>query len=467
MKNNLQAKVLSEFNKINIFDNNLEVVTNYEIGKGTFNYKADIAFILNGILIAVIDLKINRFNKNINYPSLDPFLINDWLKNTAISNIRFLVLSDGETYEVYDNLRVINVAKYKINGLIDLFLENLNDQVERVKSDITNIILKVVKNSKIKRINDFFKLKMDIVINSIYYDPKHKVFSLDSIQKNSLEDDFFKALLDNGKPITRIYKYTTLDTAFKILQSDSFRMNCIIGMNDISEINYVENFFEEKSNLGKVKVNSTEEHWQKVDANNRRFISSFSLKNDELTQWRLYAEDSKGVCLGFDVNNLVSDENLILQTVNYGKSENHHPELELIINIIQELENKLSIRFSFKRFYIWKHFFKPYNFSIEKEVRLIYISKKNEPNEIKWDIVPSYGIVSPYIEIKSSLIRLPIILNTLILGSNCHNKNLNVSQLKSYLRNLKNKQNNLIIEDYKNIVVDSSKIYNYRTKNNE
>ncbi len=249
-----------------------------------------------------------------------------------------------------------------------------------------------------------------------------------------------------------------------MLRYNSFRMNCLVGMNDPTEVNYVENY------ITGANRDYTQAPWQTVDAYNRRFISSCSLMADNLTHWRLYAEDAKGVCLVLRIQEENLESKFLLKKINYGKRGNIHPELELIKRIIADLKNKLNINFEFRTLNTWKHFFKPYDYSIENEVRLLYVLNNDDVKK-GWILTKSHEILNPYIDFKLNGDGLPIELIEIVLGPKSPEKELNQKQLQQYIRELRNKKEKIIVNgnekevyeyNLSKIKVSLSRIKNYR-----
>ena len=235
-------------------------------------------------------------------------------------------------------------------------------------------------------------------------------------------------------------------------------------MNDTTEVNYVENY------ITGTNRDFAQAPWQTVDAYNRRFISSCSLKEDDLTQWRLYADDSKGVCLVFSINEELLTSKFILKRISYGGEGNIHPELDLIKNIIAELKSRLNIDFEFKTLSTWKHFFKPSDYAVEDEVRLLFILNQNEVKK-GWVLTGSHGILNPYVEFKLNGDGLPVELTEIVLGPKGPEKEINKRQFEQLIRELKRKKKQVTtdevdteVDEYhlSKLKVSISKIKNYR-----
>lgn len=245
-------------------------------------------------------------------------------------------------------------------------------------------------------------------------------------RKNN-EQLFFKAMLGLNKKT--IYRYVSFDTLFSILNNHTFRMCGLAGMNDKSEIDYFDN------NLGEAS---------KIE--NDIFISSCSLLKDDLTMWRLYGDDGKGVCLALEIKDTSFDSYSLLK-VDYGSKSSGHKKIDLL----KELRDKA---FSFKEINKWKHFFKPYEFRIEKEVRILFSSAEFPGKDLqkKWVKTFNNSIVNPVVDIPLDEKSFPFKLKKIILGPKFPEADLNQKQLKEMIKDLK----------IGKIRVLSSKITNYR-----
>ena len=68
----------------------------------------------------------------------------------------------------------------------------------------------------------------------------------------------------------KICRYTSLNTIYDMLNYISFRMSGIVGMNDKTEVNYVETY------LNGIEKPLIKEHYNTIIALNNRYITSCS-----------------------------------------------------------------------------------------------------------------------------------------------------------------------------------------------
>lgn len=245
------------------------------------------------------------------------------------------------------------------------------------------------------------------------------------------ESCFWQKLLNDGvNKQDTIYRYTSLDTAFWILKNKTYRMYGIVGMNDKSEVDYFDNYNNEKETLS-------------YKMQNDLFLSSCSSSNDNLTMWRLYGDDAKGVCLVFD-SKTVSQKGFLIQAVSYANEQGIDPKLEIIKNLINN-------NIVFKDIDKWKHFFKSKDYSVEQEVRVLFQSKDSVKKR-DWIISKDYSIINPFLEFNIfNNSGFPLVLKEIILGPKCPEQETNIYQLNELA-----KQNDLSIS------IRPSDIKNYR-----
>ncbi len=266
------------------------------------------------------------------------------------------------------------------------------------------------------------------------------------------ENEILGKLIPNLTKKSCIYRYTSLGNCLKILESGILELNGINSMNDKSEVNYF------KSNLSK-DVSMTYENIdpKTIAAGNRRFISSFSNRKDDLSLWRMYTNDASGVCLEFEIDKAFKNDNYIIsiKPVIYGTKSNSFKFLKKLMSCKLEDQNQ---RFVFRQMHLLQNFFKSSQFKDEDEIRLFcYI--KDDFEKIKWRIANKSEIIYPYIEFYLSKNELPIKLKKIILGPKLPEQKINYIQLKAYLKKISTLKERLWLSDVK---IEKSTINNYR-----
>lgn len=433
----------------------------------------DAVLLVNSKVLAVFE-----FKKEINSISSQEIIS---LAEDLPVECRFIVFGNGRSFKIIDTItskikhsknveellkilfqeRKVN-SDWKIKLRIREEIVKTYNSFKRELATVQQIGNKKVDNERIETIqNAMSLLKSDDFLENLQYDidGQYYHFVEDIRDINSLENRFFKYLVHDVPVGSRIHRYTTLDTSFRTIEGKKLRLSGIVGMNDISEVGYIDTYLDSRFvPMGDDIL---------IDSVNRKFIMCSSILEDELMQWRLYGDDCKGGCLVFSVTNNNELPGLLLRKISYGievNGSNYHPELELLNRIRRRLKRNLHIDFRFRTIEIWKHFFKSFEYSPENEVRLLLIG--NQYDEIKgekfltgvgtnidvsWNLTSSHQILAPYIFLDIDDNRLRCKLEGIVLGAKCPEIGVNLKQFK-YL----SRKRNLLVE------VRPSKIKNYR-----
>lgn len=231
----------------------------------------------------------------------------------------------------------------------------------------------------------------------------------------------------------KICRYSSLDSLFSTLKYGTFRMNGIPGMNDKDEGLFAWNLI---NNTHKLSTNTGKE---RQELNNNVFIISYSdySKRDNLSMWRLYGDDSRGVCCVFSVLKDKIKDRFFLHKVKYieppleGQALNDDmlTKLKSFINLQSDKKN---LDFSPIVFY-YKH----KDYEIEDEVRLLVDNKETSAYiyprfKSEWLLTSSNCIPNPYIDIQKD--DFPLKLERIILGPNMNDIDTIQVQLETLLR---------------------------------
>lgn len=269
-----------------------------------------------------------------------------------------------------------------------------------------------------------------VLPDDIGYDINDKAFHFNNWNEKSCEEYLFfsrhfRALQKPFKgpyftSIGHIAKYTSLDTALLMLNSGKIRMMSVTAMNDKMEIGHLYGKLcdEEYAYL---------ENKTKMYLARNRYITSFSNSIDDLTMWRLYGDNGKGVCLIFSA----PQECQYYFPIDYLGEKS--PICQKVKNICKEME-KHGFSFVFKSLEdVWQYFLKPEGFSEEKEYRYLLIDKSRPDGYTH----ASNGVISGYKDFSlasvedESEIPFPANLIGIILGPNMKNKEMNRYQLEA------------------------------------
>lgn len=265
------------------------------------------------------------------------------------------------------------------------------------------------------------------------------------------EDEVFRAILGHYHG-EYVYRYMSAEALYRILTSENASMCSIAAMNDKTETTYVDDYckFPYDTNIYSSKI----EQWQQSRLVNMCYISSCVGPElcDDLTMWRLYGDNGRGVCLKFRVDLSHSDD-FYLAPVSYAQDDDLHNELSFMSGLADTLIK--GTKFVLYRFTIWKHFFKPYDYRVEKEIRLFTLF--SDTDKMKW-VTNSDGIYFPVVEfsIKKEANEYPLVLESIILVPNFPHKETNKKQIQFRLDN-----SNLECSYSRKAIIDS-KIKNYR-----
>lgn len=284
--------------------------------------------------------------------------------------------------------------------------------------------------------------------NNLEYDEKCASMWL----KTDAEDKLFKLLLkrdDEGDKYNKVCRYTSLNSLFLTMKEGNHVMCSITCMNDKGEIGYADKY---------VGYGAFASSASSIKDNNDCFILSCCNQGmaDNLTMWRLYGNDGKGVCLEYEIDmSKIDNREFFFAPVSYGEDMKDHPVLDFTRDIRHWKKNGWC--FELKRWYIWKHFFKSYLFKEENEVRLLYIWTENSKEKVDWIMDSTNNIASRICKFPITKGRLPLTLTNAIIGPKCPEQGSNVDQF-----NYMNRLQKIMKESMAKPAVRASKIEDYR-----
>ncbi|MDE6006611.1 MAG: DUF2971 domain-containing protein [Muribaculaceae bacterium] len=243
------------------------------------------------------------------------------------------------------------------------------------------------------------------------------------------EQKLFDSLLGLYKK-KHVCRFTTLASLFRTVNNRSQSMSSIVSMNDKSETSYATNYLMRQGFGLITRRISGPADW------NNTFITSCcdQERENDVTMLRLYADDAKGVCIRYKIDKLDKYPGFILRPVSYQRKDGTHPELEIVIQLLNINVNSYTL--TLPALSIWQHFFKPKEYEFEKEVRLLYRKDQiggNTPEPI-WILNEEFNIISPIItfSIKEGENAYPLQIEALTLGPKMREAETNAIQL-SYL----------------------------------
>jgi len=197
-------------------------------------------------------------------------------------------------------------------------------------------------------------------------DAKFVAFSgIPEINQKLLENSIFEYNDDY-----RFIHFTSIENLLNILKSQSFRMYDLNSMEDPQEIIYAKKIFENQSQIDKESLSNLKSQYFALSLckYNKELIDS------KLFMWQLYGRCGKGICIVFKIKNPTKYSNFVIGNIQY-------KGLEKLKNIVKKhkeyVDNKqthLNQLSEFMSFIL--SLYKAPIYSIEKEVRLLYFSKK-------------------------------------------------------------------------------------------
>jgi hypothetical protein len=375
----------------------------FKIEKG-FHYHDFLLFYRNNPL-AVIEMKANEkmFSKGF-----------EQLKVAAENTkVELLIVSDGNRSELRRGKSKDSENFESLHSLAQYLRKLTRFDSEDLAHEVALVIKHVLVSSKYYSRHYAGELTVDRIADSLILVEGGVSFD----PSTGLEDYIFSGFLEDPEG-SEIYRYSSWGSIFKSIESESVRMNGLAGMNDNSELHYADSYLELKESFESL----SEEDMREL---NERFILSCSSLKDDLTMWRLYSEDGAGAAVTMEIKKDM-EKSFFIKRVSYALPSGRHPALDVLKVIIRKLK-KLKLKLFFKRYHIWKHFFKPYEYVIEKEIRILFVNSLNRI-PVQWGLTMSHTIANPYIIVPLNL--FPARFAEVTFGVRFPEKIANLKQLK-------------------------------------
>ena len=348
----------------------------------------DIAINYNGILYSIIEIKLHLRGSLLQ--SAKDFITRYVNTTQAYCGI----VTDYKDYYLYTKGKQ-DFEKKSFKEIIDFLIENKPKLITEIPFSLERVNMQ-------QSVGRYLRTLIENKINNN---------KLGRDSSNDLDaDEIFKTLLGEAGKTKEFYRYVPFDTAFEIIKNGTYRMNGIAGMNDKSEGDLLDSISYE------------------IEDSNNIFISSFSTLEDNLTMWRLYGDNAKGVCLVFTGKDDYEDkDNLFwLYPVSYDDKYKQ---------VVIDLYNN---GFKINNIEKWIYFFKNKHFKTEEEVRLLV---QNSSNKKEWYKTNDNSIINSYIELKLDDNNFPLKLTKIILGPKCPESGDNKMQMEAMLKEKMPKQN--------------------------
>lgn len=292
----------------------------------------------------------------------------------------------SEKYCKY-NYDKLSIQDKKIESLL-----KLNNKENEIYNLYKNIILNLyVKfyNETIFYSYDFFNISSSITENVLSLKDKINIDENEIINNNkkiinkTIQDNFYNQKYFYEIKNNSLYNYTRVnkDTLRSILNNTLWCSNTK-NFNDPVDP-YIRNFRKEEQNqfydylLEKIK------------------IACLTTHNDNTLMWSHYADKHQGICIEYDINNVIDKTNIILKKIGYNKKAISFNIIENIKDIIISYDTKNTDSFLISPNFISNALIdnKPLNHIIElfmvkskeweyeNEYRILFYDEKNEnPN---------------------------------------------------------------------------------------
>lgn len=192
------------------------------------------------------------------------------------------------------------------------------------------------------------------------------------------------------KPNEVIYHYCNSDAFNSICQFRTVRLSDLFSMNDGLEIKWGYSIWIEVANilikdLGHDFIDKIDKEVHLFGLRSLIISASFSMKSDVLSQWRAYADDGKGYCIGFKAKDIFSLPVYPIKIL-YNKKEQIKKVTETV-KFIHFSEQNNTDKFG-KDFKELCFFFatelasmKNPSFDEEKEIRIIHLLSFSQSND--------------------------------------------------------------------------------------
>lgn len=390
---------------------------------------------------------INQFDRS---PEFDKE-IHEFLNK---SHYRYYILTKPNSgfyvYDKYQSFPYPDVGtdiKGMIRYLTDSVLQpNVQEREEKMQRMIREGLLRSrIKNEHLFNIFYSFTeyIRYSFMTNS------YKFISTGDGPFQNMETELMRKIL-KSEEVDKMYRYGSLDTFKSTIVSGNYRMNCIFGMNDSSEISYVDNYFGREVEIDE----DTDPNW--IHNTNRKYISSCSEEGDDLNLWRFYGDNGKGMALELTVDHDHSSmgNTFFVGKVSYGEDRNRHEALNGIRAFVRTIERDLGEILERIHFNVWKHFFKPVDYASENEIRIFYLlpQQREHKESLNWTIC-DFGILNPFVDHNLKNGSTPFKITRVIRGPGMPYTSHNRLEMKAMLN----------YKGFGNLDVDNSEIGHYRS----
>ncbi|AXH10530.1 hypothetical protein CP960_12630 [Malaciobacter halophilus] len=140
-----------------------------------------------------------------------------------------------------------------------------------------------------------------------------------------------------------IYHYCNIDSFKAIIQNKTLWLSSIYNLNDYKEIHWIKDKVAKR-----IKELTTKHNFTKYELFEQMYlkqhplvyVASFSQGQDLLSQWRAYANDGKGMAIGFNSKYFDNATNIKISKVLYSEEEQNR-QIEEILDSIETLDSSI------------------------------------------------------------------------------------------------------------------------------
>ena len=245
-----------------------------------------------------------------------------------------------------------------------------------------------------------------------------------------MERKLMKSLLGSVPSGSSLYRYTSYHSLKRIFENRNHSMASLATMNDTTEVDYARNYL--------IQHGVNDSLLTSIQDSVYTYITSLSEMRDDLIMWRLYGDDTRGVSIEYATPTSLSDD-FLMANVSYADEQGNNSKLNFIAELMR---SKVGTRaFQLRQWNLWQHFFKPYEYRKEKEIRLLLFSD-NLTNtlfkncEIKW-IQTNSNIWAPIATIPLS--NYPLKVRGILLGNKFPQVIINSLTLTAYIQEIRDR----------------------------
>lgn len=140
-----------------------------------------------------------------------------------------------------------------------------------------------------------------------------------------------------------VYHYTSVQVLFEIVRSRRFRLSNVFFMNDYMEVEWLFSLADKRMEERKAESFDNLQTFTRERGFDHVFCGCFSRLKDDLSQWRGYADDGRGVCVGVDLERVTQANQktlLRIEEVEYDQDVQRRK----VDDILDEFQRELSGR---------------------------------------------------------------------------------------------------------------------------